>query len=128
MYPVSAKQAGLQGKVEIENYYSKATRLNFGISLQTTIFRNRRLKRYARWRYRPTLLNGAPVEIATDITVNYTLANRWSVSDIDLQVRPRLEVKNSAAEGERHGVGAVLGSELAQNALHVRFGGAGGGT
>jgi TonB family protein len=27
------------------------------------------------WRYQPTLLNGAPVEITTDIQVNFTLAN-----------------------------------------------------
>jgi protein TonB len=27
------------------------------------------------WRYQPTLLNGAPVEVVTDIQVNFTLAN-----------------------------------------------------
>jgi periplasmic protein TonB len=27
-----------------------------------------------RWRYRPTLLNGEPVEVATEIDVNFTLS------------------------------------------------------
>jgi protein TonB len=26
------------------------------------------------WKYRPTLLNGQPVEVITDITVNFTLS------------------------------------------------------
>ena len=28
------------------------------------------------WRYRPTLLNGEPVEVVTQITVNFTLGAR----------------------------------------------------
>jgi periplasmic protein TonB len=28
----------------------------------------------ARWRYQPTLLNGEPVEVATEIDVNFTLS------------------------------------------------------
>jgi hypothetical protein len=27
------------------------------------------------WRYQPTLLNGEPVEVRTDIDVNFVLAN-----------------------------------------------------
>jgi hypothetical protein len=26
------------------------------------------------WKYRPTLLNGQPVEVITDVIVNYTLS------------------------------------------------------
>jgi hypothetical protein len=28
----------------------------------------------SQWRYRPYILNGLPVEVATQITVNFTLA------------------------------------------------------
>jgi len=31
-------------------------------------------KAVARWRYQPTLLNGEPVEVVTEIDVNFTLA------------------------------------------------------
>jgi protein TonB len=30
----------------------------------------------SRWRYQPTLLNGEPVEVVTDVDVNFTLADR----------------------------------------------------
>jgi TonB family protein len=32
------------------------------------------LEAVRQWRYRPTLLNGQPVEIVTDVIVNYTLS------------------------------------------------------
>ena len=32
------------------------------------------LEAVQRWRYQPTLLNGDPVEVVTEIDVNYTLA------------------------------------------------------
>jgi TonB family protein len=32
------------------------------------------LQAVRQWRYRPTLLNGNPVEVTTTIVVNYTLA------------------------------------------------------
>jgi TonB family protein len=32
------------------------------------------LEAVRQWRYRPLLLNGAPVEVVTDVIVSYTLA------------------------------------------------------
>jgi protein TonB len=33
------------------------------------------LEAVRQWRYRPTLLNGAPVEVITEVMVNYTLVH-----------------------------------------------------
>jgi periplasmic protein TonB len=32
------------------------------------------LEAVRQWRYSPTLLNGQPVEVVTDVVVNYTLS------------------------------------------------------
>jgi TonB family protein len=76
VYPESAKIAGLQGVVEVESVISKE-----GIPLETRVisspgddFSESTLEAVRQWRYRPTLLNGNPVEVVTSITVNYTLS------------------------------------------------------
>jgi len=76
VYPGSAKAAGLQGTVEVECVISKE-----GIPLETRVISSpgddlseATLDAVRQWRYRPTLLNGNPVEVVTNITVNFTLS------------------------------------------------------
>lgn len=74
-YPAAAKEARIQGTVELEAVISKD-----GIPMELRVVRspsddlsNSALESVRQWRYRPTLLNGNPVEIVTTVIVNYTL-------------------------------------------------------
>jgi TonB family protein len=74
-YPPSAKQAGIQGSVVIRTVI-----LMSGTPGELTVLSSpsddlsqASLDAVRQWRYSPTLLNGSPVEVVTDITVNFTL-------------------------------------------------------
>ena len=75
IYPRSAKAAGVQGTVNIE-----AVILKDGTPSELTVLSSpsddlsqSALDAVRQWRYRPTLLNGEPVEVITDIGITYTL-------------------------------------------------------
>jgi TonB family protein len=76
-YPAGAKAAGVQGAVLLEAVVGKE-----GIPMSLRVLNSQVDPELARsaveavnqWRYRPTLLNGDPVEVITEITVNYTLS------------------------------------------------------
>jgi TonB family protein len=76
VYPASAKANRLQGQVQLEIVISKA-----GMSEDIRVLASSgdeltqsALEAVRQWRYRPTLLNGEPVEILTEVIVNYTLS------------------------------------------------------
>jgi TonB family protein len=76
VYPVAAKASRTQGKVELEAKISKD-----GIPIELRVLSSpgddlsaSALEAVRQWRYRPTLLNGNPVSIVTDVIVNYTLS------------------------------------------------------
>lgn len=75
VYPVSAKADRLQGTVELGVAISKE-----GVPQEISVITSPRddltqsaIEAVRQWRYRPTLLNGEPVDIVTDVIVNYTL-------------------------------------------------------
>jgi TonB family protein len=75
-YPVAAKENRIQGTVELHALISKD-----GVPIELRVVSSpsdelsaNTLEAVRQWRYRPTLLNGNPVEISTTIVVNYTLA------------------------------------------------------
>jgi protein TonB len=75
VYPAAAKAAGTQGTVQIDATVSKD-----GIPIELRVLSSpsddlseSALEAVRQWRYRPTLLNGEPVEIRTTVIVNYTL-------------------------------------------------------
>jgi TonB family protein len=74
-YPPGAKQAGIQGSVIIRTVI-----LMSGTPGELTVVSSpsddlsyASLEAVRQWRYSPTLLNGSPVEVVTDITINFTL-------------------------------------------------------
>ncbi len=76
VYPVAAKSAGVQGIVELEAAISKE-----GVPLELRVVSSpsddltqSALEAVRQWRYRPVLLNGQPIEVVTDVVVNYTLS------------------------------------------------------
>ena len=76
IYPTAAKVAGIQGKVLFEMVISKE-----GVPIDIRVLESPNddltqsaLDAVRQWHYKPTLLNGNPAEIVTDVVVNYTLS------------------------------------------------------
>lgn len=75
-YPLEAKMAGIQGTVRLRAFVGKdgsVTQLTVQMSPSPEMARSA-VSAVSQWKYQPTLLNGAPVEIETVVDVNYTLA------------------------------------------------------
>jgi len=74
VYPPLAKQARIQGTVKLNAIISKEGNIE-----QLTVVSGHpllipsALEAVKKWRYKPTLLNGEPVEVITQIDVNFTL-------------------------------------------------------
>jgi len=75
LYPKAAKAAGVQGTVLLEMVISKEGEpLDIRVlDTPSDDLTQSALEAVRQWRYKPTLLNGNPVEIVTDVVVNYTL-------------------------------------------------------
>jgi protein TonB len=74
-YPQLAKMARIQGVVRLEAIISKdGTIQDLKVVSGHPLLVKAALEAVQRWRYQPTLLNGEPVEVVTEIDVNFTLA------------------------------------------------------
>ena len=74
VYPAPAKTAGISGKVRLKAIISgdgSIEQLNV-LSGHPFLIRAA-VQAVKQWRYRPTLLNGRPVQVATEIEVNFVL-------------------------------------------------------
>ncbi len=76
VYPPAAKAAGVQGLVVLE-----ATLSAEGVPVDVRVVSSpsddlsqSALEAVRQWRYAPTLLNGDPISVVTEVRVNYTLA------------------------------------------------------
>ncbi len=75
VYPPLAKSARVQGTVEFSATISKEGRVeNLQLLRGHPLLVNAARDAILQWQYRPTLLNGQPVEVLTTITVNFTLS------------------------------------------------------
>jgi protein TonB len=74
-YPPLAKATRVQGVVEFTATISKQGTIE-GLTLKSghPLLVNAAREAVLQWRYRPTILNGEPVEVITDIIVNFTLS------------------------------------------------------
>jgi protein TonB len=74
IYPPIAKSARVQGTVEFTAIISKEGNIeNLRLVRGHPLLVKAAEEAVLQWRYRPTLLNGEPVEVVTDIIVNFTL-------------------------------------------------------
>jgi periplasmic protein TonB len=74
-YPPLAKMARIQGSVKLEAIISKdGTIQDLKVLSGHPLLVKAALDAVKQWRYQPTLLNGEPVEVITEIDVNFTLA------------------------------------------------------
>jgi protein TonB len=74
-YPPLAKAARVQGTVKFEAVIAKdGTIQNLHVISGPPLLVNAALEAVKQWQYKPTLLNGDPVEVITTIDVNFTLS------------------------------------------------------
>ncbi len=75
-YPPLAKMARIKGTVRLEAVISKdGTIQELKPISGHPLLLMAALEAVSRWRYQPTLLNGEPVEVATEIDVNFSLGS-----------------------------------------------------
>jgi protein TonB len=75
VYPPIARQARIQGTVELRAIVSKAGTIeSLAVLSGHPILVKSALEAVRQWRYRPYLLNSEPIEVETDITVNFVLS------------------------------------------------------
>jgi len=76
-YPSLARQAGIQGIVVLQAVIDGEGRIaNLRVVSGPPLLRAAALDAVGQWRYRPYYLNGQPIEVETQVTVNFTLAGR----------------------------------------------------
>jgi protein TonB len=74
-YPPLAKMARIQGTVRLEAVISRdGTIQDLRVVSGHPLLVKSAIEAVQRWRYQPTLLNGEPVEVVTEVDVNFTLA------------------------------------------------------
>ena len=75
VYPPEAKQARIQGLVRLDAIIAKdGTIANLSVESGHPLLVPAALDAVRHWVYKPTLLNGEPVEVVTTIDVNFTLS------------------------------------------------------
>ena len=74
VYPPLARQARVQGTVLLRAIISREGRIeNLQVISGHPLLVQAAIDAVSRWRYRPCYLNGEPVEVETEVTVNFTL-------------------------------------------------------
>jgi protein TonB len=74
-YPLQAKQDHVQGKVQFTVLIGKDGRVqNVDLLTGEPVLADAAKEAVAQWVYKPTLLNGQPVEVLTQVDVNFTLS------------------------------------------------------
>jgi len=74
-YPPLAKQARVQGTVRFQAVIGKDGSIqNLQLVTGHPLLVPAATEAVKQWRYKPTLLNGEPVEVVTQIDVNFTLS------------------------------------------------------
>ena len=73
-YPEAAKKAGIQGEVKLKATIGKTGDVeNLQIVSGHPQLAPAAIEAVKQWKYRPYMKNGQPVEVVTDVTVNFTL-------------------------------------------------------
>jgi len=75
LYPPIARQARVQGTVELRAIISRAGTIeNLVVVSGHPMLVKSAIEAVRQWRYHPYLLNKEPVEVETEITVNFVLS------------------------------------------------------
>ena len=77
VYPPLARQARIQGMVILKVQISKTGDVeNIQLVSGHPILAPSAIEAVKQWKYKPYLLNGEPVEVETNVTVNFTLSDK----------------------------------------------------
>jgi protein TonB len=77
VYPPLARNVRVQGAVVLSAVISKDGAIeNLQVLSGHPLLVQAAIEAVRQWRYRPYILNSEPVEVETQITVNFTLGNR----------------------------------------------------
>jgi protein TonB len=72
VYPPLAKQARIQGVVVLEAIIGKDGAVSeVKVITGHPLLQQAAIDAVSQWKYKPTLLNGEPVEVVTTVTVNF---------------------------------------------------------
>lgn len=75
VYPPLAREARIQGTVELRAIISKAGTIeNLAVVSGHPLLVRAAIEAVRQWRYRPYLLNNDPIEVETSVTVNFVLS------------------------------------------------------
>jgi TonB family protein len=75
VYPAEAKAQGIEGQVRLQAILGKEGKVeNLQVLSGDSLLAAAALDAVRQWQYETTLLNGNPVEVVTEIDVNFTLA------------------------------------------------------
>jgi periplasmic protein TonB len=75
IYPPLARAARIQGQVRLQAIISRAGRIeNLQVLSGHPMLVQAAIDAVRQWRYRPYILNGDPVEVETQVTVNFVLS------------------------------------------------------
>ena len=73
VYPTEAKEARIQGVVILETLIGKDGRvMSVRVVSGHPLLQQSAVDAVSQWLYKPTLLNGQPVEVITTTTVNFS--------------------------------------------------------
>jgi protein TonB len=73
-YPIAARQMRVQGPVQLEATISKEGNISdVKVLSGNPMLTGAAVEAVRRWKYKPYYLNGTPIEIQTDITINFRL-------------------------------------------------------
>jgi protein TonB len=73
-YPREAKKAGIQGTVRLDVLIGQdGSVLDMKLRSGDQALTKAAMKAVSKWRYKPYLLNGTPVEVMTEIDINFRL-------------------------------------------------------
>jgi len=74
-YPPLARQARIQGSVVLRAIIGKSGRIeNLQVVSGHPMLTAAALEAVKQWQYKPYILNGQPVEVETNVTVNFSLS------------------------------------------------------
>jgi TonB family protein len=89
VYPPLARQAGIQGMVLLKVQINKSGDIeNIQLVSGHPMLAPAAIEAVKQWKYKPYLLNGEPVEVETEVTVNFTLADNPPAEGGDSGVIP----------------------------------------
>jgi TonB family protein len=74
LYPALAKQSGIEGAVVLEALVTKDGKVRgLRVASGNSLLAAAALRAVSQWRYRPSRLNGEPIEVPVKITLNFEL-------------------------------------------------------